>query len=131
MFRASISISPEAKEVNRVLPVVGTNSIASESFKTAAATARHTAMSKPCHTPFASGCAKPGTPVLTPQFSLPRALTSSRVPADTMPAARPATANAPKNMVFFIFTPSYCQSRSGRSNPILLIGMNAKELPPQ
>ena len=60
-----MSISPEANAVKRVLPVVGTNSIASESLRTAAATARHTATSKPCHTPFASGSAKPGTPVET------------------------------------------------------------------
>ena len=101
-----MSISPEANAVKRVLPVVGTNSIASESLRTAAATARHTATSKPCHTPFASGSAKPGTPVETPQFSLPRALTSSSVPAKAAPAVRPATVTAPRINEVFIFTSS-------------------------
>ena len=39
--------------------------------------AAYSETSKPFHSPFASGAAKPTRPVVTPQFSLPRALTSS------------------------------------------------------
>src|SRR5210317_1741531 len=107
VLRANMSISPDASAVKRVLPVVGTNSTAFGSPKTAAATARHTPTSKPCHSPFASGAANPTRPVVTPQFNLPRAFTSSIVPATAADAARPATVNAPKITDFFIFTSSW------------------------
>ena len=106
VLRANISISPEASAVKRVLPVVGTNSTADGSPRTAAATARQTPTSKPSHSPFASGDAKPTRPVVTPQFNLPRAFTSSIVPASAAPAVRPAMVKALIITDFFIFTSS-------------------------
>ena len=73
MLRANKSTSPDASAVKRVLPVVGTNLTALPSPKTAAATARHTATSKPPQTPFASARAKPARPVDTPHLSSPAA----------------------------------------------------------
>ena len=102
VFRASMSISPDASDVKRVLPVVGTNSTAVGSPSTAAATARHTATSKPCQTPSASGSANPGTPVVTPQLSVPRSCTSASVCADAPAAERPTTANAPSHTDVFM-----------------------------
>jgi len=104
-YCAVASVETE-RALKRVLPVVGTNSTADASFRTAAATARQTATSKPFHSPFASGAAKPTSPVVTPQFSLPRALTSSSVPAAAAPAASPATVSAPINTDFFMLTSS-------------------------
>jgi hypothetical protein len=75
------------------------------------ATARHTATSKPCHSPLASGAAKPVRPVDTPQFSVPRACTSASVWPDAMPAARPATASVPRNTDFFMITSSCWAAR--------------------
>jgi len=97
-----MSTSPEAKAVKRVWPVVGTNSTAIGSPRTAAATARHTPTSKPSHSPLASGAAKPTRPVDTPQFNVPRDLTSSSVPAAAAPAARPAMVTAPRSTDLFI-----------------------------
>jgi hypothetical protein len=74
--------------------------------RTAAATARHTATSKPDQLPLASGSEKPVRPVVTPQFSSPRAFTSSTVPAEAKPATMAAAESVPRNTDFFILTSS-------------------------
>src|SRR5690606_33416478 len=53
-----------------------------------------------------SGSEKPARPVVTPQFSVPRALTSSSVAAAAAPASRLVTVRAPRNTVLFIFSSS-------------------------
>src|SRR5210317_170238 len=85
VLRYSRSPSPEFSTVKRVLPVVGTNFTLSGLPSTAAAVARQKSTSKPAQRPESSGAAKPGTPVVTTQFSSPRAFTSSSVPAFATP----------------------------------------------
>jgi hypothetical protein len=93
-----------------------TNSTAIGSPKMAAATARHTATSKPSHSPLALGAAKPVRPVVTPQFSDPRSCTSASVWPDAMPAAIVATASEPRNTDFFIFTSSCWTAHASSSD---------------
>ena len=79
VFLQSTSPSPALSLVNRVLPVEVMGSTALASPKTAAAVALQKSQSNPRHTPFASGAANPGSPVVTTHRSLPRALTSCSV----------------------------------------------------
>ena len=65
--------------MKRTFDVVGTNSTALASPKTAAATARHTSTSIPSHTPASFGLPKPARPVLEPHISFPLSLTISSV----------------------------------------------------
>ena len=92
--------------MKRVSPVVGVNSTFIGSPRTAAASARQTATSKPSHWPAASGAAKPARPVLTPHFSVPRAFTSSSVAPDAAPAARARAIALPKRNVCFMSSSS-------------------------
>src|SRR3546814_14711203 len=71
VLRASMSISPDASAVKRVLPVVEVYFTLVESPNTAAATAWHTEGSKPSQFPASSVSENPGTPVDTPHLTKP------------------------------------------------------------
>ncbi|MNT31013.1 hypothetical protein D3C72_1668350 [compost metagenome] len=107
VWRDSMSISPDCSAWKRVLMFVRTKSTFSGSPKTAEATARQTSTSKPCIWPLASAVAKPGVLIETPQISLPRALTVSRVVAAlavnaVRPTAMPAAVAQSCRILFFI-----------------------------
>ena len=79
-MRNSTSTSPVARTEKRSAAVVPTNSTASASPNTAAATARQKSASNPLKEPSSCGSAKPIALVETPHRRAPRACTSARVP---------------------------------------------------
>src|SRR5262245_12784408 len=92
VLRERTSISPDCSAVKRCAVVSGVYRTLRASPSTAAAIARHTSTSMPCHCPLASSAEKPAMPVLTPHRtkSLERTLSSVGVAVDGWPAVRVA-----------------------------------------
>src|SRR5690606_28879214 len=87
----SMSISPDCSAVKRCGGFKGTNFTLEASPNTAAATARQTSTSRPCHSPLLSVPEKPGAEVFTPHTTWSLVLTeSSTLPACAAPPAATA-----------------------------------------